>query len=197
MSGARHGASLDADYFTKLYDANPDPWDFATSDYERAKYRTTIAALDGKSYQKGFEVGCSIGVLTLQLAGLVRDLLAVDLSETALRLAEERCRELTNVRLRKMQIPEEWPRDRFDLIVLSEVIYYLAPSDVDRLAERAETSLLPGGDVLLVHWTGGTDYPLSGDEAAEQFIAATAGFTLVQRQARTAAYRLDLLRRTA
>ena len=37
------------------------------------------------------------------------------------------------------------------------------------LAGRVGASLAPGGEVLLVHWTGETDYPLSGDEAATRF----------------------------
>ena len=54
-------------------------------------------------------------------------------------------------------------------------------------------SLAPGGEVLLVHWTGATDYPLSGDAATEAVLAA-APFAAVMRQSRAEQYRLDLLR---
>jgi len=51
------------------------------------------------------------------------------------------------------------------------VLYYLGPADIERTA-----ALAPGGAVLLVHWTGPTNYPVSGDEAAERFAApAPAG----------------------
>ena len=55
-------------YFEEIYARDPDPWDFATSDYERAKYEATVAALPKTRYARGFEVGCSIGVLSRMLA---------------------------------------------------------------------------------------------------------------------------------
>jgi predicted TPR repeat methyltransferase len=191
----RHQGSLPPGYFDGLYDRAPDPWSFETSPYEQAKYQATVSALDGRSYQHGFEVGCSIGVLTWRLAGFVRDLLAIDVSDKALAKARERCRPLPHVRIRNMQVPAGWPAERFDLIVLSEVLYYLDRTDLGDVVERVQESLLPAGDTLLVHWTGPTDYPLSGDEAAELFIAGVAPFMQVRRQDRTADYRLDLLRR--
>lgn len=194
MSG-RHASSLPPEYFVRLYEDKADPWSFASSAYEQAKYAATIAALDGRRYQAGFEVGCSIGVLTHKLASHVQDLLAVDVSDRALAKARERCRCLRHVRFKNLAVPARWPAERFDLIVLSEVLYYLDRADLDAVVERVAASLLPKGDAVLVHWTGPTDYPLSGDEAAERFIAGTAPFMRVQRQGRANDYRLDVLRR--
>ena len=191
----RHESSLQSEYFSKLYDVDSDPWQFESSPYEQAKYQATVVALDGRHYAAGFEVGCSIGVLTERLAGLVQDLLAIDINDRALDQARTRCRCLRHVRFSHMQMPQDWPSEQFDLIVLSEVVYYLDQGDLNRLVQRVRASLKPGGDVLLVHWTGGTDYPLSGDEATELFISGTADFTQVRRQEQEPQYRLDLLRR--
>jgi hypothetical protein len=95
-----------------------------------------------------------------------------------------------------LQVPDEWPDQRFDLIVLSEVLYFLSPSDVDRCARRAVDSLLSGAKVLLVNWLGQSDDPCSGDQAADRFIAATTAMTgslTVTVQDRRPRYRLDLL----
>ena len=54
-------------------------------------------------------------------------------------------------------------------------------------------SLTPGGEVLLVHWTGATDYPLSGDAATEIFLREAAPFANPTRQSRAERYRLDRL----
>jgi hypothetical protein len=62
-----------------------------------------------------------------------------------------------------------------------------------RLADRVAESTTPGSDILLVHWTGLTDYPLSGDEAAEIFIAAIESRASLQRGDRSGEFRLDLL----
>ncbi|MEN0077090.1 MAG: SAM-dependent methyltransferase [Paracraurococcus sp.] len=189
----RPGQSLDAAYFDAIYAADADPWRFASSDYERAKYAATLAALPRPRYGRAFEIGCSIGVLTAQLAARCDALLAVDLAEAALAAARARCAGLPQVTFRRMAVPGDWPEGGFDLILLSEVVYYLDTTDLARLASRVAGALHPGGEALLVHWTGETDYPLSGDAAAEGFIAA-AGLPVI-RQQRAEAYRLDLLRR--
>lgn len=181
-------------YFEDRYAADPDPWRFATSEYERAKYAATLAALPRRRYGAALEVGCSIGVLTRALAARCDALVAVDVAPSALDQARACCRDLAHVRFALNQVPGAWPEGGYDLILLSEVVYYLDEADVGRLAERIRDGLLPDGDVVLVHWTGETDYPLSGDEAAEILIARTAGFLNPVHQARTREYRLDVLR---
>ncbi len=192
---SRAAQSLPPGYFEQLYADAADPWGFATSPYERAKYDATLAALPRPRYARALEVGCSIGVLTHDLAQRCESLLAVDAARAPLAAAQARCAGQPGVEFQCLRMPGDWPEGAgFDLILLSEVIYYLDAADVVRLAERVGTSLAPDGDVLLVHWTGETDYPLSGDEAAERFIAATAPFALVTWQSRAERYRLDLLR---
>jgi cyclopropane fatty-acyl-phospholipid synthase-like methyltransferase len=184
-------ASLPPDYFESMYAADPDPWRFATSDYERRKYAETLASLPLRPVGRIFEVGCAIGVLTAQLATRCESLYAVDVSVTALAEARARCASLANVRFAEMQVPRQWPQETFDLIVFSEVLYYLDPADIRRTAEFSVRSLNEGGSVLLVHWTGETDYPCSADDAVEIFTRATAPGLRVDHAARFAEYRLD------
>ncbi|AWN46761.1 methyltransferase type 12 [Methylobacterium terrae] len=190
----RHTTSLPPGYFDERYAADPDPWNFADSPYERSKYAATLAALPRAHYASALEVGCSIGVLTAALAERCDALLALDVAEAALDQARARCRDRPGVRLLRAQVPGEWPEGTFDLILLSEVVYYLDTGDVAALADRVRASLAPGGDVVLVHWTGETHYPLTGDEAADLFISGTRDRLAVDRQVRTGQYRLDVLR---
>ncbi len=192
----RHASSLSPAYFDGLYTGETDPWGFETSPYERAKYEATLASLPRERYASALELGCSIGVFTRQLARRCDALLAVDVAASALALARERCRDLPQVRFEQAVAPRDWPAGTFDLVVLSEVIYYLDRTDMTALAARVASSLAPGGEAVLVHWLGETDYPLSGDEAAEGFMAALAADATVMHQARTAEYRLDVLRRS-
>ena len=76
--------------FEALYDADPDPWRMETSAYEAAKYDATLAALPCASYERGLEVGCSIGVLTMRLAERCERLTAIDVSDAALARARAR-----------------------------------------------------------------------------------------------------------
>jgi SAM-dependent methyltransferase len=185
------GVSLPSEYFDRLYAADPDPWRFASSDYEDRKYAATLDALPER-IGAAFEVGCSIGVLTRRLAARCRYLLAVDVAEAALAQARARCDGLDNIEFRKLRVPDQWPDGRFDAILLSEMLYYLFPDAIRLCAARARAGVVAGGVVLLVHYTRPTDYPCGGDEASEAFIAAS-GLT-VTRQRREASFRLDLLR---
>ena len=94
-----------------------------------------------------------------------------------------------------MFVPDQWPKGAFELILLSEVVYYLSRGDVGRLAARVTNSLATGGSVILVHWTGLTNYPLSGDEAAALFIEPVGPACVVDRADRYAEFRLDVLTR--
>ena len=193
---SRRATSLTPAYFAGLYAADSDPWRFATSDYERGKYAATLEALPRARYGSVLEVGCSIGVLTRALAPRCDALLALDVAEAALDQARARCADAAHVRFACCRVPEDWPAGTFDLILLSEVVYYLDAEDVGRLVGRLRAALAPGGDIVLVHWTGETDYPLSGDEAAERVIAGARDFAAIRHQARADAYRLDVLSRS-
>ena len=185
--------SLDAGYFEALYSRSGDPWDFRSSPYERDKYAATLAALPRAHYPAALEVGCSIGVFTRRLAERCGTLLALDASPTALAEARRDCADLSHVAFREATAPRDFPAGTFDLIVLSEVLYYLSPPDLSLLAERCLGALSPQGDIVLCHWLGETDYPLQGDEAAELFIAATRPRLRAAAARREPRYRLDLL----
>jgi hypothetical protein len=71
----------------------------------------------------------------------------------------------------------------------------LIREDVVRLAARVTCSLAPGGSVILVHWTGSTDYPLTGDEAVILFTQRMGSTCIVERSDRYLRFRLDVLSR--
>jgi trans-aconitate methyltransferase len=187
--------TLMPEHFDSLYMADPDPWNFAASPYERGKYTLTLNAMPKPSYRLALEVGCSIGVLTRLLASRCDSLLAVDAARTPLVEARRRCADLPGVSLQQMFVPEQWSDGAFDLILLSEVVYYLNREDVRRLAARVTHSLAADGSVILVHWIGSTDYPLSGDEAVALFIERMGSACVVERADRYAEFRLDVLSR--
>jgi cyclopropane fatty-acyl-phospholipid synthase-like methyltransferase len=187
--------TLRPEYFDALYTADPDPWKFAASPYERGKYTLTLDAMPKPRYRSALEVGCSIGVLTRSLASRCDAVVAIDAAQTPLAEARRRCADLPGVRFEQMFVPEQWPDGVFELILLSEVVYYLSREDVARLASRVTRSLSSGGSVILVHWIGPTDYPLSGDEAAALFIERVGPACVVKRGDRYRQFRLDVLSR--
>jgi SAM-dependent methyltransferase len=188
---ASHGPG----HFRRLYEASQDPWQYRTSPYEQSKYRRTVASLGARKFHSGFEAGCSIGVLTRLLARRCERLLAVDIVERPLRSARTMCATQPWVRFERMEIPAEWPDDAFDLIVLSEVLYFLSPAGIAAAADRVGATLESNGVVLLVNWRGHSRDPCTGDEAATIFTNRTRRWLLSQTHYQESRYRLDILYR--
>jgi SAM-dependent methyltransferase len=190
----RRERSIDPEYFEALYRDKGDPWEFETSAYEEAKYRETLAALPAPRFASVLEVGCANGVLTAQLGPRCDALLAVDVSKTALEAARARCADQPHIRIEQRRLPADAPQETFDLVLLSEVVYYWDSEDIVRLGDWLRGAVRSGGHVLLVHWIGETDYPKSGDDAVAELDAALADRVSVERSDRHDAYRLDLWR---
>ena len=191
----RRDRSIDPAWFEALYRDHGDPWQFETSAYEHAKYDHTLSSLSRLRYASALEVGCANGVLTRRLADRCDRLLAVDVSDTALAAARARCADVPQVSFARSRLPQEAPEGCFDLVTLSEVVYYWDRSDLARMADYLRGAVDVGGDILLVHWTGDTDYPLSGDEAVDGLRALLGDLVEVVRAERREQYRLDLWRR--
>lgn len=185
--------SFTPDYFERLYFRDADPWSFATSQYERNKYEETIAVLGCRRFADAFEVGCSIGILTGMLAPCCDSLLAADVSEIALSQALRNCGGMNNVTFERMNVPHEWPEKTFDLILLSEVLYFLSRADIMTAASKSIRGLDRNGLVVLVNWTGATDYPCGGDEAVQIFLARSIDVLKPTLQRRREHYRIDVL----
>ncbi len=167
--------SLPTDYFDEMYARSDDPWGFTQRWYEQRKYALTLAALPGRRYTRALEVGCSVGVFTAHLADRCDTLTALDPSASALRSAATRVP--GHVRLVQGAVPTDWPEGRYDLILLSEVAYYLDDHDLDALLELVDRDL--AGDLVACHWRHPVaDYPQTGD-AVHARIAAR--FTRLSR----------------
>jgi SAM-dependent methyltransferase len=187
--------SVPPSVFDAKYARDPDPWDYANSQYELDKYRMTLGALTEQCYTRALEIGCSIGVFTSMLAPRCQELVAIDVSPAALKLASIRCAHMPHVQFARMSVPDEFPGGDFDLIVLSEVGYYWSMSDLLRACRLINGRLAPGGTAILVHWTAPIDdAPLTGDEVHAAFDHSSSG--LVKRTSlREKHFRLDLYRR--
>lgn len=161
----------DVRYFERLFEASDDPWSFKSRWYEARKRALTLAALPKLRYGRAYEPGCANGELSAALAGRCDSLLCSDGTSRAVELARQRLAGLDHVRVTQGWVPDEWPEGQFDLIVLSEIGYFLTPEALDRVALQTRLSLAPGGTVLACHWR----WPIAGCELAGDAVSERLG----------------------
>ncbi len=184
--------SLPPAYFDAMYAAETDPWRFRERWYEQRKRDLTMAVLPRRRFRTAFEPGCSIGVLTTELARRCDRVLATDVADAALAAATARLERSPHVRVERRAIPSDWPTGPFDLVVLSEVGYYCAGDDLQALAAAARDTLTDDGCIVACHWRHPVaDYPVSGD-AVHAALRATTGIDLLAEHVE-ADFRLDVL----
>ena len=161
--------SLSKSYFDSLYSNNSDPWNFRTSEYEKRKYATIDKYLKDTKYNKGLELGCSIGEHTSHLAAHCKSLLAVDVSEDA--IAEAKVQNaLPNVLYKVADILQEFPEDQFTFISMCEIGYYFDRKNLLSVFQNVADYLEENGDFLMVHWTSYVrEYPLNGRLVHQMF----------------------------
>lgn len=186
------------DIFETLYRQRPDPWDVTTSPYEKEKCDVLLSTLPDQPIEFALELGCSIGGTTEHLAPRCARLLAVDAAETALAQARTRCEAHANIIFLRAFLPDEFPclpRQGCHLAVVSELLYFLDRADIETLAARLLPVLAPQATVLTVNWTGPTDTPTTGEEAARIFQQALlAGGLCHDTHLQAETYRLDRFR---
>lgn len=152
-----------------LVHTGDDPWGFESRWYEQRKRDILLASLPDRRFGRTLEVGCSTGVLSRALAERCDDFLGIDVSPLALDRARDRLSDLPHAAFDRLFVPEEWPQGTFDLVVVSEVGYYLDDHELERLVGRIRESP-PGSTVVCCHWRHPVDdRPFSGDHVHEAF----------------------------
>lgn len=180
--------SYSESYFDKLYSDNSDPWHYQTRWYEQRKRDMCLAVLPQATYKNAIELGCGNGVFSELLARRCQDLISIDGNNKAVQLAKQRLADATHVRVVQGIIPsilstlrqallQAYPSSNaslldhspakqppFDLIVISEVLYYLSPSDIDTVIAWIGQNLAKGGTLLCCHWRYAIDgFKMTGE----------------------------------
>lgn len=187
------------DHFERLYRADPDPWRVASAWYERRKRGLLLAALGREHYRHGFEPGCGTGELTLCLARRCARLSAVDVAPAAV----EHCRARLageapdHVQVQVLDLSQHCPAapaGGFDLVVLSEVAYYLDDAALTMFLRHVDGSLANDGEIVACHWRPDFDDRLQPTDALHATIGALPGLERTVHHEETE-FRLDVWRR--
>lgn len=180
--------------FEALYRADPDPWGYRSSSYERLKYAATLAACGEGPFADALELGASIGVFSALLAPRCRRLRTIDFSPTAVDIATDALAPYPGATALLGTIPGSIPDGPFDLVVASEILYYLDPLSLEGTLDRLRQTIAPGGRLVPVHWRPtGPDRPT--DAASVHALLRGLPWLEIERGESTDEYLLDVMRR--
>lgn len=159
-------------FFNHFFD-NGDPFGFDIHPVEQLKFRRTLEVCGEGPLGRVLELGCAVGSFTELLAPRATDVLALDGSPAAVEHVIRRLHDHPNVRGQAMTIPAEFPEGTFDLVVASDILYYLPVEDVRRCLERIEAAVAEGGAFVAVHYVPRMGSLLDGDETHDILAAHT------------------------
>ncbi len=187
-------ASISLADFEARYRADPDPWGYTSSAYERDKYTATLAVCGPGRFDSALELGSSIGVFSAQLAPRCLSLTTIDGAPTAVQMARSRLRSARGVQIVLGEIPADIPHRPYDLVVASEILYYLSEAELEATLERLRALLVGGGRLVAVHWRpGGPERPFTAAQVHARLRAAPWLVAVASQS--TPDYLLDALER--
>jgi cyclopropane fatty-acyl-phospholipid synthase-like methyltransferase len=180
--------------FEARYRSNPDPWGYTSSPYEARKYAATLTACGAGRFDSALELGCSIGVFSARLAGRCRSLMAIDGAPSAIGSARDRLAGQPQAVAIQGAIPDDIPRRSYDLVVASEILYYLGRSELAGTLALLRDLMAPRARLVAVHWRPpGNERPFTADEVHARLIKQS--WLEPVSSGDTEDYRLDILER--
>ncbi|MGX5848435.1 SAM-dependent methyltransferase [Mesorhizobium sp. PL10] len=188
--------------FWNRHFATEDPWNYRSL-YEQEKYERQLEILPAGPIGRALELACAEGHFTRQLAPRVGHLTATDISAIAVGRARARCSDQPNVEFGVLDFAADTLPGGMDLIVCSEVLYYLDDlAELRRIAKKFAEALAPGGSFISAHAfvlrdnveKTGFDWNTFGAQAISETLAVTEGLVLEQ-SIQTELYRIDRFRR--
>ena len=193
---------LSTEYWENVFETE-DPWGYSESQYEAWKFDLTLSVLGDEKPKRALEIACAEGHLTMRIAPRVGFLTAIDISPTAVARARKRCQAFDNVEIQVLNLIDGKLPGKQNLIVCSEMLFYLPLNAFREAAHKIAAALAPGGQLLLAHGnlisddrtTTGFDWghPFGAKTIGSEF--AAIGSLYLERQLRTALFTIQLFRR--
>jgi SAM-dependent methyltransferase len=137
-----------------------DPWRVGSSELDKASHEHQLGLLGEKRYERVLELGCGGGFFTRRLAEIADRIVAIDIASSAVEFAREPNFVSEAIDFRVADIVDYDPRAEgpWDLVVMSETIYYLGWVQplfrVGWLASQLFESTRPGGRFLMANTIG-------------------------------------------
>lgn len=147
--------------FERAFRADADPWRTFTDRDEAVKRQAILHALRPGRIGRLLELGSGNGSNSAALAGRALRLDCCEGTEAGVELTGASVAGLPGVTVHRIVLPARVPRQRYDAVVVAELLYYLHPPAMARLARDVSAALRSGGLLVLAH------HGLRFDDAAQ------------------------------
>ncbi|MCU1455749.1 MAG: Methyltransferase type 11 [Acidimicrobiales bacterium] len=137
-----------------MWNRRPDSWHehvVASSSFERFRHRI-IEAAEFASTDRVVDLGAGTGYVTLEVAPLVQEICAVDLSEAMLESLDKQAvaNGNDNVSVRVADLATVDFDEKFDVVMSTYALHHLRDEDKAELIRRAYRWMGPGGRMVIV-----------------------------------------------
>lgn len=142
-------------FFDAKY-AAVDPWGYENSPYDELKRALVRYGLGGRRFEHLLDLGSGEGVVAKFVEDRAARISLADLSAVAVARARQRLQVPGDDHVGDaLSLLRELPESYCDAIVISEMLYYLAPLPMTRygreLRDQVVRVLAPGGRLVLLH----------------------------------------------
>lgn len=133
--------------------ATDDPWQLSSNVFELRRYAIILDMMlahkpdPNTRFENALEVGCAAGVFTQMMYPHCKNMHVIDVMPRFIEKAQARMGERPNITWEVASVTDAFADGKtFDLIVVAEVLCYIAEPDVlRRVVERLASLLVPGG----------------------------------------------------
>ncbi|MBB4154228.1 cyclopropane fatty-acyl-phospholipid synthase-like methyltransferase [Sphingomonas jinjuensis] len=138
--------------FERTFSNDSDPWR-TFSDHDEATKRAAIRhAIGAGPHGRILELAAGNGSNSRMIAARALRLDATEATAAGTRLVGLALRNHSHrARAIRLAVPARFPRIRYDIIVIAELLYYLSPHAMRQMARDVASALRPGGQLVLAH----------------------------------------------
>lgn len=139
------------DFQSRYAAGTRDAWGYAESPHHTTRFAMIMDAIPNGQFSSVLEAGCAEGDLTKRLAERAVQVMACDLSPTAIARAKDNCRDFQNITFSVGDIRTSPLSDDFDLCIMSDVLYYMTSQEIAQLLKRLSTRIRLRGWLLFAN----------------------------------------------
>ncbi|HZY10327.1 MAG TPA: SAM-dependent methyltransferase [Bacteroidota bacterium] len=105
-----------------LFRWSEDPWNFRRSPYEQDRMFALLQLIKQHPHDTILEIGCAEGFFSGKLSKIAKQVVAIDVSETAIERAKIHYPDVTFV---QTSLEEFSWNNKFDIVICAETLYYM------------------------------------------------------------------------